>query len=537
MNTLFDLDNPPQKSIRQIVAEIKENNQDFEFYPTTEDMLKVVAEHIRRGDILDIGAGNGGLKRYLDKIGKLYKDYFAIEKSEILLNQLPEDVYVLGTDFNNCTLIDKPADVIFCNPPYSEFKNWTLRILKEGNFKDAFLIIPERWKDYPEIKKIIEERNITTQVLAKKDFLNAERQARAKVDIIRFTKYKEDNPFDNWFKDTFDFEEVNDHHFECCDNQKKIKNELVGAPNKIEYLVNLYNDEMNRLYGSFKAICQLDVETLHDLGIETSKVKESLKYKINNTKILYWRLIFDHLDDITKRLTHKTRDELFDRFDRLKVVDFNASNIRAVVIWVLKNASSMFDKQLIDFYKEFTLPDNVIKYKSNQRVFKRDEWYNTRFDRDEKDQISHYCLSYRLIADYLFNTSSKWNDKDQLDGAYDYKRNRVLEDFSAISHNLGFEIGHYTSPRFFGEKYYIYDKSGTPLIEYKIYKNGNTHLKLNIELAKALNVEVARLLGWIRDKSDVANEFPKEFKDAAKYYGASFILSLENPNIKLLTTN
>lgn len=30
--TLFDLDNPPRTNTRRLVAELKENNQDFEFY-------------------------------------------------------------------------------------------------------------------------------------------------------------------------------------------------------------------------------------------------------------------------------------------------------------------------------------------------------------------------------------------------------------------------------------------------------------------------------------------------------------------------
>lgn len=82
-----------------------------------------------------------------------------------------------------------------------------------------------------------------------------------------------------------------------------------------------------------------------------------------------------------------------------------------------------------------------------------------------------------------------------------------------------------------------YDKID-PLLEFKFYQNGNTHLKLDKEFAKALNVEVARLLGWIRDKSEIKDEFPDEMADGAeKYFGRSFTISLNNPNIKLLTSN
>jgi len=533
---------------QQLITQLKENGQDFEFYPTTPEILKIVCEYMTvYGDILDIGAGNGTFKRYLDSTKHGYLNYYAIEKSEILINQLDKDTYILATDFNQCTLIDKKVDILFCNPPYSEFKNWTLRIIREGNFKEGFLVIPARWQDCEEIKKALEFTQTTAQILAQRDFLTADRQARAKVHIVKLVKkreYGEDKPFENWFKETFGFEEVEDRGFEYkeySEYRDDIKNKLVEAPNKIEFLVNLYTDEMNRLYSSFKAICQLDVKTLHDIGVESSKIKQSLKQKIESTKILYWRMIFNYLDEITKRLTHKAREKLFEKFERLNCVDFNASNIRAVVIWVLKNASSLFDEQLIDFYKELTTPDNVIKYKSNQKVFKRDHWYNNRFDRDG-EKPTHYCLSYRLIADNIFNVHAeeKWSNEKKnfvptsVIKEYGNSRIRVLEDLEAIAFNLGFETLYGEQAEYFGEKYYIKGKDNKPLIEYKIYKNGNTHFKLNIEFAKALNVEVARLLGWIRDKSEVAQEFPDDMKDAAKYYGANFRFSIEKPNIKLL---
>lgn len=535
--TLFDLDNPPRANTRRLVAELKENNQDFEFYPTTSEMLEIVLQHLNQcGSILDIGCGDARLKQFL-KDKKREPDYFGIEKSEILLNRMPADVYILGTDFNNCTLIDKKVDVIFCNPPYSEFESWTNRIIREGNFQEAFLIIPERWQDNATIQESLKAANIRAVSLASMDFLNAKRQARAKINIVKLTKNKWSekyiDPFNLWFETTFKINaEKAKREYEYDDEQREaIKNQIVSAPNKIEALVNIYNEEMNRLYTSFKSICALDTKTLVDIGIDTQKVREALKYKIEHTKILYWRMVFDYLDEITVRLTSNARGKLFDKFERLNQVDFNETNIRSVVIWVLKNASSLFDEQLIDLYKTFTSPDNIIKYKSNQRVFKRDEWYNNRFDRDSK--VSHYCLSYRIICDRLyFINSYSWSGY-KIDS---HKAQTIVDDLCAIAHNLGFTTASKDIPQSFGEKYYILMPDGKPLIEFKVYQNGNTHLKLNKEFAKALNVEVARLLGWIRDKSDIAAEFPDEMAAGAeKYFGRNFAVSLDNPNIKLLT--
>ncbi|MGL5668705.1 MAG: hypothetical protein ACRDD9_21590 [Shewanella sp.] len=40
---------------------------------------------------------------------------------------------VIGTDFNQQTLVDKPVGVIFCNPPYSAFEQWATRVISEAN--------------------------------------------------------------------------------------------------------------------------------------------------------------------------------------------------------------------------------------------------------------------------------------------------------------------------------------------------------------------------------------------------------------------
>lgn len=518
-----------------LILLLKENNEDFEWYPTTDQMLKKIKQYsVDNRTILEIGCGNARLKQFFND-----SDYFVIEKSKILISKLPSDVFVLGTDFHNCTLIDKKVDMIFCNPPYSEFKEWTVRILKEGNFKEAFLIIPQRWKEDSEIMQTINKMKINYEVIETTDFLNAERQARAKVDIIKFTRsaYIDESvdPFKNWFEETFNFKEKKDRTFDftySAEKEKQLKNQIVLAENKADYLVNLYDDEMNRLYNSFKAICSLDEETLHDIGIETRKVIEALKFKIENTKILYWRLVFDFLDEITKRLTASSRQELLRKFERLNQVDFNKENIQAVVIWVLKNASSLFDKQLVNLYKEFTTPDNIIKYKSNQRVFKRNEYWNSRFE--NKDIVSHYCLTYRMVVDNLyFKKSYSW-DGEEIDKN---KAQTIVDDLSAIAFNLGFNVASKDIATLFGEKYYVMGINGKPLIEFKVYKNGNTHIKLDIELCKAMNVEVARLLGWIQNKSEVEQEFPEDLKGASKYYGANFRYSIEKPNIKLLGAN
>ena len=435
-------------------------------------------------------------------------------------------------------MIDKKVDIIFCNPPYSEFKDWTKRIICEGDFRQAFLIIPQRWKDDAEIMALLQATKTNYHIHKTMDFMNAERQARAVIDIVEFWKTKpswndKDDVFDRWFEQTFkvstDKNKIHEYEEEQ-EHKKRITSNIVPAQNKIETLCNLYQADMDRLFSSFSALCALDEKTLEDIGVNYKAVKEALKKKISGLKTIYWQVVFDYLDEITERLTQQSRRDLFYKFERLNTVDFTESNIRSVVIWVIKNASDFYKKQLIEFYKALSSFENVKPYKSNEKTFTREKW---RYNSCEDDR-ARYTLDYRIICSYLFKCKTTWSgefDKLNIDD-----NEKVLKDFCAIARNLGFSIGHYEKADCFGEKFYIYLTDGTPLIEYKLYQNRNTHIKLNIEFAKAMNVEVARLLGWIHSKKDIEKEFPAAMaKGSEKYFGSQFCFNITYPDIKLLT--
>ena len=133
---------------------------------------------------------------------------------------MDKDTICLGTDFNATMLIDKPVDNIFCNPPYSEYEEWAERLIYEANTKRLFLVIPERWENSEKIKKALEKTKSRYMNLGSFDFLHAERQARAKVEVIKITKsgadsyrdlneYNED-AFDRWFDETFKMRDKKD---------------------------------------------------------------------------------------------------------------------------------------------------------------------------------------------------------------------------------------------------------------------------------------------------------------------------------------
>lgn len=555
-------------SINQLINELKENDQDFEFYPTTKEMIEAVYKYSDGGEWLDIGAGTCNFKKYYNEIGKEHQQiynakyeafrnsykhnndkfdyslepkdnergrfirkYYVIEKSKILLEKMDRDVICLGTDFNATMLLDKPVNNIFCNPPYSEYEQWTERLIYEANTKRIFLVIPERWKDSEKIQTAIKKTKSFVTSLGSFDFLHAERQARAKVEVIKITKenaerYRDlkeynETAFDRWFDDTFKMRDKKDLNEWDQEKIKKenIKNKLVNAEqSKAKILVDLYNDEITTLYNHFKAIAGLDVDILETIGISKNAVKEALKKKASGTKTRYWRLALDELEEITDRLTSKTRENLFNNFKSLHTVDFTLENLYPVILWVIKNANEYYNDQIIDFFKELSSPANVKPYKSNQKVFERCEWRHNNFKDPEK--ISHYTLDYRIIMSSPFRT--EWYS-GKLD-TYQHGAKQTLQDIFTIANNLGFKIGLCDMPKVHGEKCTVlYDKSDKVFMEYRVYKNENMHVKFDIEFMKALNVEVSRLLGWIKKPEDIKKEFPAEMaKGAEKYFKINY---------------
>ena len=532
-------------SINALIEELKENNQDFEFYPTTKEMIKCIYNDMESGynNILDIGCGTCNFKKFfeeferekgkLDEYGRYAKlgKYYVIEKSRILLDKLDKDTIVLGTDFRTTLLIDKKVETIFCNPPYSEFEEWTKEIILNGNCNVAYLVIPQRWKEDILIQKAIETADVEASVLGSFDFLNAERAARAKVDVVKIDKreiYKDSYykrslddfnkaAFDRWFDETFKMRDSSKDNKREWDIEReeteKIKNQLVSTEqSKAKLLVDLYNAEQEELFNHFKAISSLDIEVLNTIGVKKEAVQEAIKQKVKSLKVKYWKIAFEELEEITSRLTSTTREDMLKKFAELLTVDFTIENIYPLILWVIKNANEYYDNQLIEFFKTLSSVENAKPYKSNHRIG-TDNW---RF----ADENSHYALDYRIICDrFSFGSSYSWEPEINPRQA-----KQIIEDILTIANNLGFATNGINIPDSFGEKCNIFLKDSKEIfMEYKTYKNRNTHIKFNKEFMKAMNVEVSRLLGWIKSAEDIKKEFPEELaKGAEKYFKANY---------------
>lgn len=534
-----------------ILKKVKGAGQDFEWYPTTPKIIDTVRANLRgqgaMSSLLDIGAGDGRVLKAIadDWEGDIDRsdyygakpsnmDLFAIEKSTILMGVIPEDVSIIGTDFLHQSLMDKKVDVIFCNPPYSQFEDWTVKIIREANSSLIYMVIPSRWNARVAIHDAIKAREAKCAVLGKFDFSNAVRKARAKVEILvidlrnqasrnwRSSTISVD-PFDLWINDHFQIKPLEEP--EEGGGKSTIKERanasLVLGGNLVETLEELYQSEMGHLLNNYQAVCQLDPVILKELGVDVSSVNKGIKMKIEGLKATFWQILFGHLDAITSRLTVKSRKDMVQKLGAKTNIDFNASNVYATTIWAVRNANLYFKAQTIALFYVMSEKACVRNYKSNKKLWDDGVW---RYGKDAGHD--RYSLEYRMVLAHIggiYRGSYSFESKFGLsESAYDF-----LEDTCTIANNLGFPSS--TRPRSFewegGKKYVFLLLSGKPLMEVRAYKNGNLHIKFDQKFILSLNLEVGRLLGWLQSAKQASQEMDCKEEDAQKLFQSSFVFA------------
>ncbi|MDD6338342.1 MAG: DUF4942 domain-containing protein [Lentisphaeria bacterium] len=547
------------KQTADLIECLKEAGEDFEFYPTTKAMVKTIWEHATdtghydhrvHWDLLDIGCGTCNFRKWIEELNREERmkhtedtlkhrdyevrtlelhEYCVMEKSTVLLQRLDPKTIVLGTDFHEATLIDKDVDTVFCNPPYSEFEEWTARIITESRAKRIYLVIPERWKKSEMIQTALKTVKApprrdgsdgmekVVQVIGHADFLNAERAARAKVDILFIDKQytDRDSGFDSFFDAVFgmDQEDLDAREAEFVEadrEEKRLKAELAAGKNKVEVLCGGYNAARDELFNIFKVIAGIDANVLKSVGVNRDSVKEALKKKFYGLKHIYWKSAFGCLDEITSRLTSESRDRMLGRFADLNTVDFTPSNIYALIIWVIKNYNVYAEEQMLELFYALSSKENVQNYVSNKRVF--DEYCSRWGTRDERP--THYTLDYRIIC-----TRNALPGREHWGDLFDRMRQKIT-DICTVANNLGFPNAGIYVPPCYGELGSVLEKdTGKTLFEFRCYKNENVHIKFSVEFMKAFNVAVARKLGWIRKPEDIRKEFAApEMADGAEIY-------------------
>lgn len=554
-------------STNQIVERLKENGEDFEWYPTTQEIVNCLAKKIftkrsygqgeyecKYHSVLDIGCGNGSFFEKIDRTeeqkasmkgdyGRMLWKRFGIERSFVLCEQLPNDVVIIGSDFYEQSLIDKKVDLIFCNPPYSEFELWTEKIIMQGNCEAIALVIPCRWKVNPKISYALKKRGMAAETLGTFDFLNAERRARAKVDLL-FITAEEDlyngkryskkiaDPFDVWFDETFKInaEKESSHDWERKEARRQ---EIVAQCDTAEMLVQFYNADMEKLYKNYRQLETMDADIFKELKVDVKNLKAGLKDRVSGLKHLYWDELFRKYDRITKRLTSKGRRKVIEKLNDNTAIDFTLNNIFQLTLWLIRNSNTMFDEQITEYFFSLCNAETIHRYKSNLR-WDEDDWRyikdgfsgsHSRCEREEHSKkLKNIRLDYRIVVQAWNNFDcSGWTSREGMsDDCYDF-----LEDTYIIAENLGFSVArilpddrrdvYVDSWRNFD----VHLTDGTLFANIKLYKNGNRHVKFCKEFMQKLNVEMARINGWVQDKTEAAAEMGMSAAEIEKAWGSN----------------
>lgn len=548
------------KKTSRTIRELKDNDEDFEWYPTTDEIIAAVNKDMRiqitaqTCTILDIGAGNGGT---ISKLTPRYGDNdnvkvvrHAIEKSRILIQELPPDVFVLGTDFHEQSLVDKPVTVTFCNPPYSEYEHWAARICRETRAKVTYLVIPDRWRNNPDINEAIEARGLSVKSLGFFDFHNAERKARANVEVIALRSYggpqrhsrnnpehiPNVDPFDAFLRENLDLHDAVDVEKETQKERidTAVETGLALGRNIVDVLCDQYYTDLERLFENYRAIGQLDPVIRQQLQVSVNSILEAVKSRISGIKKVYWRRLFDEMQELNSKLDIKRREEFSAKMSDDIPVDFTPDNVYGVVVWLIKNANEYFDVQLVDLYRKMSEKANVVNYKSNQRIWEERSW------RYQDEEFSHYKLEYRMVLEWIGGIStSQWSWDHSRYNRLTEGAHNFLSDVCTVANNLGFDND--ASPMNFEwesrKKCDFKTKDGETLMSVRAFKNRNLHIKFNQKFMLALNVEAGRLLGWIRNPAEACDELaipPSQHDTVAEQFSTTFHLPLD-PNVLKLT--
>lgn len=546
--------------MKHVLSALKSAEQDFEFYPTTNEIIASLVRDLkylgnedyqRFESVLDIGAGNGKVLLALRDAETGLRALHAIEKSAILRQNLDPDILIIGTEFAEQSLLSKRVDVIFSNPPYREFEAWAEKIIRQASSYLVYLVIPNRWQNSTAIADALRFRDAEFVAVGDFDFEDAEdRCSRAKVQLLRIRfKRNSDDAFELFFKEQFadliakfreaakapDDENRDVDRGPTKGGRHRPFSKLVVGPSYPDALVNLYTLEMANVEKNYQLVGQLDVDLLREFDISPDRIMKCLSTRLAGLRNDYWNELFSHLNSITDRLASKSRRNLLNTINQYVSVDFTVSNIYAVIVWVIKNSNRYIDEQLISAYELMVAKCNVQMYKSNQKTWRDDDW---RYNR-ENDPNTHYALDYRIVTHRIGGIRVT---DFEFDKGLEESAALFLGDLLTIANNLGFRcqtvhrcLGHGRSEWISGrtEQFYFTDKKGKEVILYdvKAFKNGNLHLRLHKSFILALNVEYGRLKGWLKSGDEAVEEIGDP--EAAFYFQSNLQLPSSNPGLLL----
>jgi NACalpha-BTF3-like transcription factor len=389
--------------------------------------------------------------------------------------------------------------------------------------------MPERWKNSSILKNGIER--FETTIVGEFDFSEANRQARGKVNLVRVNRnwiineeydiaYQEklENVFERWVRENIaDFKEEERYNYE-----KEQETALKLKQTDIDLLIERYEEDKENLRKAFEIIGTLDSDIIKMFGQTKDSMLEIIRKSIKGLKHKYWRIAFDKLDPVKKRMTLATRQSIFDRIREFEKLDFNADNIYSIVIWIINNTNFSITEQVCEVFDKMTNKEYIEEYKSNRHWAKGD-WKYTQSDwmRDELPDRWKLGLDYRIVLHTYFMK---------------YDKLTIVDDFIIICNNLGFPIQENCEPDYtlHNAKQEFYTTSGELAFTMRYYTgNQNAHLKINKKILIKFNVQVAKIRQWLSTPEAIVDDFDVDLDEAVQLWKSSVNLLGMN-DVKML---
>jgi len=554
------------ESTSKKVQILKNANEDFEWYPTTPEIMEAMQSDLwaylrkhkndytardnnnkervtlkeefdysskfqkpkQRIDIdsfLDIGAGDGRVLEFFNANNK-YGIEIAKAQADDLIRR---GIFIIGRNYWEVSLHDNDYALIFSNPPYSEFVPWVNKLLSECNFHVLYLVMPVRWSTQEEITRELKRYEVS--VVGEYDFSEADRAARGNVNLVRVNapwkkvegernNYETtiENAFERYVRENIaDFAEKNYND----DWEGDTETELALKKTPIDQLLSDYEAERENLSNAFRAIGKLDPAIIKLLGQDKASMLEIIRTSIKGLKKKYWRATFDKLEPVQKRMTYGTRKVIFENIKEFRTLDFNADNIYSVVIWIINNTNVGILQQIEEVFDELTNENFIEKYVSNKHWSKSD-WRNAHGSRHDY-KYSKLPERWKLGLDYRVVVETH----NQLGMYARRERRTVVDDFIVICQNLGYPIQDEDEPDYqlHQTEQKFHTKDGELAFTMRYYKgNCNAHLKINKKLLMKFNIEVAKIRRWMSDPEDVVEEYKIPMDEATQLWKSGVAL-------------
>lgn len=577
-----------------LIQTLKDNNQDFEFYPTTNEILVKIANTLKDSlskdhnyrqtndfTILDVCAGNGNalsaLKQHLEEEKEIgFINLQGIEKSPILYGTWDESIKLVGTDFFQENLYNKTADILFCNPPFSQTETWFKRLLDNcsSRIKHIFFVCPSKqglsdkyrdmFDDFRFNKDKHNKHGIQMTVLQNEhsesfSFKTADRSARVEtvvlhIDLSKYAhlRYVERTDEDALFKQYFPelqnkLEHTEDYSYRQQEREDRdaainaLMLEQTGEQDLVRILVDAFNKERNEFLDAYNKLNDVPILLLNKLNIDLSKAKKLLFKTLKELDSTYWGKLLQLYEPLKQKLTSQSINLLMNYVSE-RNISFTYDNCLAVTLLAIQKTNDMIVGQLLDKYKHWAEVGNYKSYKSNQRLFNEGyfkdcvepedlnvqgvhsagpKWGNTPLEKIMPFGIGERKkLEYRIVDCHLSfkNGCYSWNNFDINSSGM-----RAVNDIIVIARNLGYAVTNFEQVCDYGDRISVFatDRNGKEIVlfDFKVFKNGNAHFFLNKGLMIDIMLVVGKHLGWIHNKEQAVDDLgitSEEYDNAVK---------------------